>query len=1193
MPNNPDQVYCKVCTQYNLGDYGSRSHKRKGYRSHKTSKLHKDSERLRDLEERAIFERAQEENITLLHSQSIAIEDLGVSFAINDQIEARHAPVLAAEQSMWDAFDSGQEQLVIDDRESREQEKRAREFEERAKIYGLWGQFDDVPPELDGKTVDSVLEEQEYDDELTELLIGTEPGLEEILAHEFNRTPSSDPLWHPYPSKLTFLLDAFDNMPRLRLSAGLLKVLLWLLRELGVQNVPGYVTFRKLQERLRNECGVRSEPCVSPKGNAFYFNNPADVIRNDWCNPEVARHIRRYIPISKDSVISEIWHGTKWRFDLDRHALSPMYDNGLYHFYVDELAQLEDGSLVVPVRWLEDESGGVFADAWKVKKNDDGSATVVDSEGETIVIEAAHLKLNLPALEELHLVPIWSAETVNAGHPARMPNPDRALAGGEPLYTSFIDIFADDVSGNRSKSWNKHWNLYTTHRNLPRQMLFQESNIHFISTSQNASIAEQFRAVKDVIEGTHKAPIKAYDAHRKERIRLRLQCNCGPGDNPSQSESSGHIGGKGNFPCRKCKVGGTQKEKETDKGFHSFFEKGEDRTLEETLAGVDEQIRTACTGVAARVAKLQTETGIKDAYAQHWIEDLIERSRKAQKDEGKNQEEARTMLMQWVDANEDKIYNPFLKLNYCDFTKDTPVEILHTVLLGAVKYSWHGTHTAWTDAQKSLFSTRLQSTAASGLSIPPIRAAYIMQYANSLIGRQFKILVQTNTFHVHDLVSPAQYAFVKAMGDLSALLWYPEIRNPDDYFSDVEVAVANVLDAAAQIDPSKIIAKIKYHLLVHITDDIRRHGPIIGVATESYESFNTIFRLCSVLSNHLAPSRDIAYQLSEQETVRHLLSGGRWFNRELGEWDSPGRSLINYVAKSEPLKRLFALNKTFEQPPAGTVRLAKPQSASGTRQEFEWTQISFVPPGTIMADPTWASPIFRWFLGQSVISGSGDKCVVGSWIFTHFRTASEEIIAGRIIAILRQTTTEASVIILQRFQISHRRHEVYSMPVLVRPFGETAVIAVAGLSILFEFNAQHDCYHGKCLPTGERRVRQERMELGRVEKHIQHTDDLRFVINTHALHNAHLLRLVVPGELIRPLPLVQDRAACHRELSKLLRASHADSHAPDTGDRAGGNPAKKRKQDDQAAQHERGLNEQLVPGQINFQVELTPREEPW
>ena len=89
---------------------------------------------------------------------------------------------------------------------------------------------------------------------------------------------------------------------------------------------------------------------------------------------------------------------------------------------------------------------------------------------------------------------------MESGYLACMPNLDCALAEGDPLYTSWIDVFGNDVSGNQSKSWNKHWNTYINHWNLPRKLLQQEFHTHFVSMSPVAGITEQFHGIKQVIE---------------------------------------------------------------------------------------------------------------------------------------------------------------------------------------------------------------------------------------------------------------------------------------------------------------------------------------------------------------------------------------------------------------------------------------------------------------------------------------------------------------------------------------------------------------------------------------------------------------------------------------------------------------------------------------------------------------------
>ncbi|KAJ6610871.1 hypothetical protein B0H10DRAFT_1953472 [Mycena sp. CBHHK59/15] len=256
-------------------------------------------------------------------------------------------------------------------------------------------------------------------------------------------------------------------------------------------------------------------------------------------------------------------------------------------------------------------------------------------------------------------------------------------------------------------------------------------------------------------------------------------------------------------------------------------------------------------------------------------------------------------------ASKDKIYSGFLTMKGFDPTKDTPVEILHTILLGIVKYIWHISHTPWSAEQKQRYSVRLQATETDGLSIPPIRANYIMQYAGSLIGRQLKTIAQTNTFHVYDIVSEPKFMAWKATGELAALLWFPEICNLADYQSDLKIAVANVLDIFATIDPSKIITKIKYDLLTHIDDDAVAFGPLVGVATEIYESFNAIFRYCSILSNHLAPSRDIAAQLGDQEGLKHRLTGGWWNCEEDAQWRQAGPGVRHFLQAHPVLQKLL------------------------------------------------------------------------------------------------------------------------------------------------------------------------------------------------------------------------------------------------------------------------------------------------
>ncbi|KAG6913726.1 hypothetical protein DXG01_004700, partial [Tephrocybe rancida] len=688
-------------------------------------------------------------------------------------------------------------------------------FERRAEEYGLWQGLETMPQA--GETVDVDLWDEEEQDEVLAGAMSNIAFEENNIGHS-QLDGSETPQYFPYSDKIVFLLDVIDNLPRLWIPGSLMRVFLWLLRELGVPQVPSYDHLRKEQSKLHSDKGgVPTIHWRSPKGNAFSFNDPRVLVANDWANPLVCNYIHPYPVIPKGGVISEIYHALKWGHDCDRHILSPMWDDGRQrHYYIDEPARLKNGDLVLPIRWLEDEATGtIWADAWRIQVDAETRlATILDET--TIAIATHDLAQNLLDLEDSLSIPTWCPRTVKAGHPSHMPNPDRKLAEGDPLYSSFIDVFGDDVSGNRR----------------------------------------------------------------------------------------------------------------------------------------------------------------------------------------------------------------------------------------VVKYLWHCTHTSWSTQQKKLYTVRLQATNITGLSIHALRANYIMQYANSLIGRQFKSLVQVNAFLTHDLVDSSRFAFTKAVGELSALLWMVEIRNLEEYLSDIDVAVANVLDIAAVLDPSKIVAKIKYHLLSHLRQDITRFGPLVGVATEIFESFNTVFRSCSVLSNHLAPSRDIAHQLAAQETVKHYLCGG-WWAESNGSWRQAGDEVRGFLTSNPVLQTLCGWTPDITLT-TGSTKLS-PQKTNGPtkqrlpRQLIPWAKTLAAHAINAKEDLRWEA--LSWHACCYVVAASQDKCKIGSWVFVkapiHTSGACSPPITGRIIEIIQDNTSKWSLVSIDIYQISSERHFIYGMPSLAHRHDEALVRVVS------------------------------------------------------------------------------------------------------------------------------------------------------
>ncbi|KZV61485.1 hypothetical protein PENSPDRAFT_643337 [Peniophora sp. CONT] len=887
-----------------------------------------------------------------------------------------------------------------------------------------------------------------------------------------------------------FLLDMADNLPRLRLSDDLLKVFLGILKRLNVPNVPSFSAFRRKQAQLTAMVSIPSKHHVSSLGNHFYVNHPAKLLSLDFANPRV-RPLMQFLPeIGGQRARSEFWQFEKWACtpasdcsDEYQQQMWADFDHAPYrHFYVRELARLrgKDGQFVVPWQWVQ-----------------------IDG----VVHALAYM--------------------------ARMT------------------------------------------RNLEPEVLAQEYFVRFYSTSQHASSCEQIAAMdEDFDKGVLH---EAYDCSLQLDILFTLTPHVLPADNPQQASNCSHAGSQTNHFCRYDVVGGKAAVKEENHEYDALFYPGETpRRVADTVSIIKEQIHLACRGVKAPIDALVATTGVKDKIAQHWIEILLTKARDEQSLRVKahvgnlhNEERVAAKevivniiaeeLLLWLytqpvhrfealpeDSPRRKQlragchYNPLLAITGLNPHADSPFEGLHTFFLGPRKYLWHSTNVSWDKRKEELFASRLQSSITDGLSIPALRARYLVQFKNSLVGKHLKILQQLAVFHLLPTEGLCEdvglFELWKALGDLGAMLWYPEIVNIQEYLADVRILVANVLDIWAAIDAQKIITKYKLHVLAHIVDDIIRFGPVILYATELFECWNAIFRLCSVYSNRISPSRDIAETVAGMERFRHQVSGG-WWKDATGMNVQCGSRIRAFFVEDSQLQRRLGWTENVAPKP-GSIKLLSKQKRGGLlwhdaiRAEpmppvvFDPTDGEHMAPLSIDADGT-----NLWYRCKSVAAKSGDLCLDGSFVFFTRNQGTE---AGRIVKILSISQQNLSgtqaIALVEHFVVQKTPHRHLDMPILLRSPG-----LMEGQEILFKFNTQHDCSNMQCPVQAVDPVRQERHETTLRLHTVVCSDRTRYVINMHALHNPHLIREVLPRDLTAPRPLHEDRRAFHDTLAAQLR----------------------------------------------------------
>ncbi|KAJ3903783.1 hypothetical protein F5879DRAFT_803009 [Lentinula edodes] len=543
--------------------------------------------------------------------------------------------------------------------------------------------------------------------------------------------------------------------------------------------------------------------------------------------------------------------------------------------------------------------------------------------------------------------------------------------------------------------------------------------------------------------------------------------------------------------------------------------------------------------------KIVTQTGVKDTFLERFNQQIVSFVAKIPGNTSASQKQR--LVDNFVAENipsEPNVFSPVWRIKGLDPHRDTPVEILHVILLGFVKYYWRDAIARLSDPQKEILTNRLASVDVSSMGLAPLAGETLVKYARSLTGRDFRAIAQVAPFVLYDLVPKECFEAWLSLSALIPLVWQPVINHLDEYLATLELAVDRFLDCATNWTP-RWFNKPKFHIIKHLPMHIRRFGPAILYATEGFESFNAIIRDHSVHSNHQAPSRDIGRGFAQCSCIRHLLHGGVFFNPS--ETSKSSLSPSNYLSCSDdpkhwvcagplPLKLAWTSLGKSQSPVARAYGLhvmeeEKPRPAKLDQPSSKVLAMEKVPIAIHGAE----NRLFHLY--EQAISLSLECYSVGQFVVVkpHDQQQIQPLCIGEVHKIL-QALSGTEVAVLLKLWVLGPVDDTYKLHRL-QPGHWTLIKAE---NILCPVNTQHRCQANGCDLSEFRLVREERETTQKRLPRTHHYNPNDRLLNTNQMRSGVYVQAFRP--VLPPLNrdvAIQDGAA--RELQSQMESTRRSS----------------------------------------------------
>jgi hypothetical protein len=107
-------------------------------------------------------------------------------------------------------------------------------------------------------------------------------------------------------------------------------------------------------------------------------------------------------------------------------------------------------------------------------------------------------------------------------------------------------------------------------------------------------------------------------------------------------------------------------------------------------------------------------------------------------------------------------------------------------LLGAVNYLFRDFMKGLDETQKDDLTALWSSFNTDSLNIPSIRPKSMVQYSSSLVGKDFRIILQAAPFIFFQFMNPSNIKLWSSLCHLGSLIFQTHIEDMDTYISDLK-----------------------------------------------------------------------------------------------------------------------------------------------------------------------------------------------------------------------------------------------------------------------------------------------------------------------------------------------------------------------------------------------------------------------